>query len=121
MKAILDTNFLVYCAKQKIDYASEISRIAPGCRVAAVKQTADELQKLAKTARKLSDRNAAKLALRLLKFNKVQILDVKGKDADKALKMLGKKGNIVATLDKNLKYNLDKVIVIESRKKLAFA
>lgn len=121
IKVVLDTNFLVYCAKQKIDYNSEIDNLMKeSYELAVVSPTLRELKKLSEHAKKLIDRNAAKLALKLLKFNKVKIIESRG-TADKLIYTLGKKGNIVATLDKELKYKLSRVIVIQGRKKIAFA
>lgn len=120
MKIILDTNFLVYCAKQKIDYAEEIRVLASGkYNLATPSQVIEELQKIAKSAKKYSDKESAKLALKLLKVNKVKTLRIIAKNADNAI-VKASAGNIVATVDKLLQKRLEKVIIIKAKKKLAF-
>jgi len=120
IKVILDTNFLVYCAENKIDYASEIMNImSEGYELAVPAQVVKELEKISKAAEKLSDRNAALLALKLLKHNNVFVENSFGKYADNAILRMAE-GNIVATHDAELKKKLkkSKKIVIFGKKKL---
>jgi rRNA-processing protein FCF1 len=128
-QVILDTNFLVYCAKQKIDYAREISNLVnEGYELVVPSQVLEELEKIQKSAKKYTDKTAAKLAIALLKFNKVKILknDLRESYADKAILDIASqaKGDIVATIDKVLAKRLRKhsqIILIEGMRKLAFA
>jgi rRNA-processing protein FCF1 len=120
MKIILDTNFLVYCAKQKIDYNEEIRILVSGkYDLVVFEQIIRELKYLEEKSKKYSDREAAKLALKLLKVNKVKTLKSKEKTADDAI-ISKTKGNIVATLDLVLLKKLDRVITIRGKKKLTF-
>jgi len=123
-KVILDTNFLVYCARQKIDYASQINNlISEAFELAVPEQVVNELKKLSEVAEKLKDREASLLALKLLKHNNVKILKVEGFSenyADTAILSIIK-NNYLATLDKQLKKKLSNVIVIEGKKKLVLA
>jgi len=120
IKIILDTNFLVYCAKQKIDYAEEISNLMKsGFELTAISLVVTELEKLAKEEKKLSDRDAAKMALKILNAGAVKIIPVEGDNADNEIvKISG--GNIVATLDRELKSKVERSIIIREGKKLEF-
>ena len=118
MKIILDTNFLIYCAKQKIDYAEEIRILIPGkYELVVLSQVIKELKDLEAKAKKYSDREAASLALRLLKLNKVKTTRGKGKLADDAI-VKESRGNIIATVDLALARRVEKSIVIKARKRL---
>lgn len=103
MKIILDTNFLVYCAENKVDYATGLMEIlAEGYELVVPSQVIVELKEIKEEAKKYSDRRAADLALKLLKFNKVKIVKTKGEYADDAILSISD-GNIIASLDKRLK------------------
>ena len=119
MKILLDTNFLVYCAKQKIDYVNEIQDLIKSkYSLVAIVQVVQELESLKDNAKKFSDKQAAVLALKMLDSNKVKIIKAQGRTADSALINLNK-GNIIATIDKNLQKKLNKIIIIRGKKKLA--
>jgi len=102
MKILLDTNFLVYCAKQKIDYVSEM----PAGEIVVLSSVVSELEKLAEKAEKARDKESAKFALSLLKHNKIKIIKTKEKSADKAILEMAEKEDVVATMDKELKEKL---------------
>lgn len=123
IKVILDTNFLIYCAENKIDYRHAIDDlIHEGYELVVPKQVAIELQSIERTATKLSDRSAAFLALRLLEHNNIKIIEVKGDYADEAILNLARIGNIVATLDLELRNKLknSRKIVITGNKRVVF-
>jgi len=123
IKVILDTNFLIYCAENKVDYASEINRLmTEGYELVVPKQVVSELKELSQNAKKLGDRTASWLAIKLLEHNKVKIIEARGNYADEAILNLVRIGNIVATLDLELRKKLrgTRVIVIQGNKKLAF-
>jgi len=120
IKVILDTNFLVYCAKQKIDYTEEISNLMKsGFELTTISIVVTELEKLAKEEKKLMDREAAKLALKILKTGAVKIIPAYGDNADGEIIKLSR-GNIVATLDRELKSKIERSIIIREGKKLEF-
>ena len=120
IKIILDTNFLVYCAKQKIDYAEEISKLMKsGFELITISLVVIELEKLAKEEKKLLDRDAAKMALKILGAGDVKIISVGGDNTDNEIIKLSK-GNIVATLDRALKSKIERSIIIREGKKLEF-
>jgi len=122
MRIILDANFLVYCAKQKIDYL-EVS----GEKV-ILSSIIKELEKLAEKARKARDKESAKVALQILKENikerKIKIVRTKEKaeeGADEAIINAVKRGDVVATMDRGLKKRLKgkaRILSIRKGKKL---
>ena len=126
MKIILDTNFLVYCVKQKIDYLYEIDNLAiEKPTLIVLSSVIDELERLKEEVKKRSDRDAFSLALSMLqnyvKKKKIKILRT-DEEADRAILNLSEKDEIiVATADKELKKALKgkaKLLVIRGRKKL---
>jgi len=121
IKVILDTNFLLYCAKQKIDYAEEISKLMKtGFELTTISLVVTELEKLAKEEKKLSDRDAAKMALKILKAGNIKIISVGGDNADNEIINLSN-GNIIATLDRDIKSKVERSIIIREGKKLEFS
>jgi len=121
IRIILDTNFLVYCAKQKIDYVEEISKLMKsGFELITISLVVIELEKLAKEEKKLLDREAAKMAFKILKAGEVKIIPVEGDNADNEIIKLSR-GNIVATLDRELKSKIERSIIIREGKKLEFS
>ncbi len=124
MKIILDTNFLIYCAKNKLDYVEAISNLVNDRYELIVPiQVIKELEKLKNDQfKKVSgkDKDACNLALQLLKTNNVKTVDLKNKNVDKAIILLSRedKKNIVCTLDREMRHTLGRVILITSRGKL---
>lgn len=122
-RVILDTNFLVYCAENKIDYRALIEELLnEGHELAVPEQVVEELKEISSKAKKLSDRRAAFLALRLLEHNNVSVVKAEGKYADEAILKLVRIDSIVATLDSELRKKLSKtrIIVVKGDKSLAF-
>jgi rRNA-processing protein FCF1 len=122
-QVILDTNFLVYCAENKIDYAHEIMMLMnEGHELVVPSSVIKELEEIYKTGEKLSDRSAAFLAIKILQANNVKILPSREKYADGDILNKVRMGSIVATLDLELRNKLrnSRVIVIHGKKKLAF-
>lgn len=120
-KVILDTNFLIYCARQKIDYETQISKlISEAFEFIVPEQVILELEDFKKNAKKGKDREAADLALKLLKHHKVLVVKSPrnfNNYADNAIIGMAK-GNYVATMDNGLRDKVDNSIVIEGTKKL---
>jgi len=115
---ILDTNFLIYCAEKKVDYVERITELmSSGYKIVVPTQVISELEKISKVAKKLSDKNAALLALKLLDHNKIPQILTTGKNADEGILKIQAK-NIVATLDYNLKKNVERALVISPKGKL---
>jgi rRNA-processing protein FCF1 len=124
MKIILDTNFLIYSAKHKMDYKEEIlNLINEGFLLVVPKQVVNELKMLKEDKWKKvtgADKTAADLALKLLLHNEVKVVDIPGKTVDEAIVDLANSDvkNIVCTLDRGLRQNLPRVILVNKFKKL---
>jgi len=123
-KVILDTNFLMYCSENKIDYATElVGLVNEGFELVVPNLVVEELRDLSKKSKKYSDKEAANLSLKLLEHNEIKEIEIKAKDADSSIIKIAP-GNFVATLDLILRRKLKsiaRVIVINSKRKLAFA
>jgi rRNA-processing protein FCF1 len=124
MLIILDTNFLIYCAKEKLDYKEEIDKIVnEGYDLVVPEQVIQELEKLKNDKfKKVSgkDKDACSLALQLLDLNNVKVIEIKGKTVDSAIINLANedKKNIVCTLDREMRHILGRVILVNKGKKL---
>jgi rRNA-processing protein FCF1 len=118
MKILLDTNFLLYCAKQKIDYSEA------GGELFVMSTVIDELTKLQKAARKQEDKESAGLAIKILeKFiesGRVKKIKTSGK-ADNLIVHSAGDFDAVATMDRELKDKLKgktRIFTIRSKNKL---
>ena len=121
MKVILDTNFLIYCAKEKLDYIEEINNlINEGFDLVVPEQVIEELKRLRIKAKKGKDKDACDLALKILDKKKINIVHPAGKSVDDAIIQLAQENskNIVCTLDREMRWELGRVILISRGKKL---
>lgn len=119
---ILDTNFLIECAKNKVDIQTELTRILDfSFDIAVLDRTLEELDVVA--ARGGKEGAAAKLARTILLTKKINIIATSGGHTDKLLIERADDNHIVATMDRELKQKLKKkkqdVIIIRGKKKLA--
>ena len=107
---ILDTNFLMYCTKYRIDLFSEIDRICSfKYNLSVLDRTIEELEKLKPRELKLIKKYLEKINVTRSKENYV----------DKELVRLSEEGCIIATQDKNLKKHLkDGCIIIRKKRYL---
>ena len=123
MKTVLvDTNFLIECAKHKVDIHSELTRILDtNFEVAVLDRTLEELDTV--IARGKNEGKAAKLAKTILMTKHVTIMATSGGHTDNLLLAKADENHIVATMDRALKQRLKKkgqdVIIIRGQKKLA--
>ena len=111
--ALLDTNFILTCIKQKIDLFEELKFM--GLKVLIPMQVIKELKNL-----KIKE---AEFALKLSEKNKDEFeeIDIGKGNVDKRIKLFADKNLeiLVATLDKELQKKLkNKKIVIRGKKKL---
>lgn len=120
-KIVLDTNFILSCVNQKIDFVNELA----GYELVLPRQVVMEIEKIAgDVSEKLSERELARLALSVInKFkDKFTEIDLKRKFVDRGIELL--EGDyIIATLDKELHRKLEgrfKFLIISKRKKLEF-
>jgi len=121
IKVILDTNFLIYCAKNNLDYVKEIRDLLnENYELVVPKQVITELKKLKEKAKKGKDKEASDLALQLLDNNKVKKVQVQGKTVDDGIINLAfkNKKNIVCTLDREMRRILGRVILVRRGKRL---
>ncbi len=118
MKVILDTNFLIYCAKQKIDYAEEIGNLLNRSYELVVPfQVLNELRKLKLKAKKGKDKEAAALALQILELKKIVNVKISGKTADEAIFNLANQDrDVVCTADEEMRGKLRRVILIRGKR-----
>jgi len=106
--ALLDTNFIITCIKQKIDFFEELRFM--GFEIIIPDRVIDELKKLKQT-----------LALKLLEKNNFKKIILIGRDVDNSIINYAKKNPeiIIATLDKELSNKLkNRKIIIRGKKKL---
>ena len=121
MKIILDTNFLIYCSKEKLDYVEEIGNlINENYDLIVPVKVVEELERLKIKTKKGKDKEASDLALQLLERNKIKKVKAVGKNVDDAILNLAKehKKNIVCTLDREMRWKLGRVILINRGRKL---
>ena len=112
---MLDTNFIINCVKQKIDFFEEIKLM--GLNILISEQVIEELEKLG-YEENLSD---ARTALKILESHNFELLALERGSADKGIINYAKSHRevIVATLDKDLKLSIpNKKLVIMGKKKL---
>ena len=112
-QVLVDTNFIINCVRNKIDFFDEIRSI--GLKVILPQEIIKELEKIANSKKKLHFRRDAEIALKLIKMNKHEEINLERKNVDLGIIHFANKnkGTIVATFDKELsqKLNGNKMIV----------
>jgi rRNA-processing protein FCF1 len=107
-KIVLDTNFLIYCAKFRVDFFSEIDRICLfQYKLYITESVINELERL-----KPKNLNLIKKYIQ-----KLEVIKSEGTYADDELVELSKQGYIVATNDIPLKKRLTRPIITIRQKK----
>lgn len=101
-QVLLDTNFIISCARQKIDFFHEIPLM--GFEILIPRQVFDEIEKLSKSRKSASLREEADLALKIMNRNKFTIIKLRRNDVDRAIIEFANdnKEVIIATLDKEI-------------------
>lgn len=118
-QAILDTNFILTCIKQKIDFFEDLKFM--GVQISIPKQVVKEIKEITNSKKKLHFKEDAKLALKILEKNPFKEIDLKQKNVDNGLIQFAKKNKdvIVATLDRELKNKIKgHKLVIRGKKRL---
>ena len=124
MKILLDTNFILVCAKQGIDFNSFANKIInEEIKWIVPQDVLNELSSLKNRNRmKLSDKNAAKLGFEIIQNLKPEIVKLSGKNPNIDIKIVNyimRKDIVLATLDKGLKEKVDnKILTIRGKNKL---
>lgn len=124
MKILLDTNFILTCVKQKIDFISRASEIIDQKIEWLIPQDIlNELGSLKdRTGIKVKDKNAAKLSFQIIQNLNPKIVQLPGKNPNIDIKIVNyiiNKNIILATLDKNLKSRINnKILTIRGKNNL---
>ena len=107
MEIVIDTNSLIYAAKEKIDVITELKKMG-FTKIIIPNEVLKELEFIQiDKKQKGADKNAAKLALQIIKFSKVDTIYLgKGHPDDKILEFAVSKNFSVLTNDKILKKRL---------------
>lgn len=121
-KIILDTNFILSCLRQKIDFIDQLETIG---QITIPKEVVDELNKIKENKKQSKkNRDLATLALKILEKNKFKLRSVELGDADVDKGILNYIKNnraIIASLDRELKTKLKgkaRIMVIKRKKKI---
>ncbi len=124
MKILIDTNFILTCMKQKIDFPNLADEIFDEKIEWIVPQ--DVLNELGilkdKKGMKVADKKAAEISFEILKKIDTKVVELEGKNPNVDIKIvnyiMGKK-IILATLDRNLKERVkNKILTIRGKKML---
>lgn len=108
-QVLLDTNFIITCIKQRIDFFEEIPLM--GIQIVIPEQVIKELEKLKRQA-----------ALKLLENekDKFQTISLRGKIVDNSIINYARENPslIIATLDEGIQRKIrnDKMIIVDKRK-----
>jgi rRNA-processing protein FCF1 len=112
-EVLLDTNFILTCVRQKIDFFEDIFLM--GINIIIPEQVVKEIEKFEKK------KSEAKIALVLIKDDDVEYVNLgKGKVDDLIIEYARKNPEvIIATLDKGIHRKIkNKKMIIRNRKKL---
>jgi hypothetical protein len=118
-KVILDTNFIITCFSQKIDFFHEISLL--GLSIIIPRQVIREIERVVNSKKKLHSKENAALSLKLLEKYNFQKLNLEGRNVDNAIARYCRENPdvILATLDKELKKKVkNNKLVIRGKKSL---
>ena len=124
---LLDTNFIIACVNQKIDFLEGIKRLFYLYDIIIPKQVMNELRKISDDdSGSREDREGAMVAIEILKskrINGIKFLDLKEENTDKAIIDFAEanKNSVIATLDKELKESLKdkaRILIIRDKKKI---
>ena len=124
-KILLDTNFLMICFQFRVDIFTQIDKISTfQYKIFVLDKTLEELKNIVEK-QKGKNKEAAKIALKLIAIKNIGIIKTKGneKTDDILLDIAAKDDYIVATQDKDLKRRLINqnvsVIILRQKKILA--
>jgi len=124
MRILLDTNFILTCAKEKIDFPSLADEIIDEKIEWVVPQDVlNELGSLKdKVGMKVADKDSAKLGFEMLQNLDPEVIQLPGKNPNVDIKIVNyvmNKNIVLATLDKNLKSRINnKILTIRGKNNL---
>jgi rRNA-processing protein FCF1 len=116
---LLDTNFIISCIKNKIDFFEEIE--LRGFEIIIPDKIIYEIKNILKSKQKAHNKDLAKLALKLLEKKSYKKINFGSGYADKSIIKFAKKNPklIIATLDKEIQEKIkNKKLIIRGKKKL---
>lgn len=122
MEVLLDTNFILTCVKQKVDFFSIANESIDGkIKWLIPFEVLAELEDLS-TRKDIKgvDKDAAKLSLEMIKLISPEIVSVKNKNVDQGIvDYIRDKDIVLATLDKALKNKVkNRIMVIKDVKRV---
>ena len=101
MEVFLDSNFIIYCIKKKIDFLSKLEE--QGFRIILPREVFQELKDL-RLKLHHEDKIAIDIALELFNSKKIEKVTLSGLSVDEGLILKGKKGAYIATLDNKIRH-----------------
>jgi len=116
---LLDTNFILTCIRQKIDFFNEIELMGMG--IIIPKEVIEEIKKIKNSTKKLKYRDEAVISLNLLEIKKFKTAILNEKIVDKGIVKFAKQNPdaVIATLDRGIKSRIpNKKLIIRGKKKL---
>ena len=120
MKILLDTNFIITCIKENIDFDNLANELF-NRRIKWIipREVIEELKELS-SRNHIKTKQAAKIALKLLENLKYKTVHVKDSNVDQGIaKYVNKHKIILATLDRKLKSKVkEKILTIRGKKSL---
>lgn len=118
-KVLLDTNFILTCVKNKLDFYEEL--LLKGHAILIPKEVVLEIKRIEKSTKSLRVREDAHLALKLIKSGEHKEIDCPGRYVDVGIRVYLEKHPevILGTMDKELKKSVkNRKMVIRNKKKL---
>ena len=118
-RVLLDTNFILYCIANKVDFHEEI--LMKGHRVVIPKEVIAEIKRLRDGSKALKFRDEANLALKLIAAQDYDEVSCPGKYVDIGIKAFLKNHPryVLATMDRELKKSVpNRKMVLRNKKKL---
>lgn len=115
MDVYLDSSFIISSLKKRIDFLTELR--LKNFKPLILSKVIEELEVLRDESVADKDHPYYSLALDLIYSEKLDIVDLSGKNTDSILIKLGKSGNYIATLDNEILKNIKFSISLDSSKK----
>ncbi len=120
-QVLLDSNFIITCVRQKIDFFEQIENL--GFEIIVPEQVMKEIEKLTRHGKSLKLREQAELSLKILKVSKegFRKVKMKSRNVDNGIKKFADANPqaIIATLDRELKKRTsNQKLVIRDKKKI---
>jgi len=119
MEVILDTNFIVACVRDRIDFIDQLKEL--GFKITVPREVSQELKDIRDGGRVRRDGKAViETALEIVNSKDVKNIRIGGKSVDAGLIAKGKEGVYIGTLDKEIKRNVpNRVVVLKAKKRVS--